>query len=85
MPNPTDCGPAFPTQNEGQIGPSTYHYEGMSLRDYFAGQALAGLCASACDSQSMSRTPAPQTMANRAYAYADAMLAHRTTKEEDHA
>lgn len=34
-----DGGPAFPTENQWQIGPNSYHYEGMSLRDYFAGEA----------------------------------------------
>lgn len=29
-------GPAFPTENERQTGHSTWHYEGMTLRDYFA-------------------------------------------------
>lgn len=37
--------PAFPTDNEQQIGPITYHYSGMSLRAWFAGQAMAGLLA----------------------------------------
>lgn len=33
-------GPAFPTTNEHRSGPSTYHFEGMTLRDYFAAKAL---------------------------------------------
>lgn len=39
----SDGGPAFPftpTDRSGQIGPA---HPGMSLRDWFAGQALAGL------------------------------------------
>ncbi len=32
-------GPAFPTENGQQVGPSSYHFEGMSLRDYFAAHA----------------------------------------------
>lgn len=32
-------GPAFPTDNAHQNGPSTFHYEGMTLRDYFAASA----------------------------------------------
>jgi hypothetical protein len=34
-------GPAFPTDNSAQVGPATWHYEGMTLRDYFAAKALA--------------------------------------------
>lgn len=29
-------GPAFPTDSEHQNGPNSYHFEGMTLRDYFA-------------------------------------------------
>lgn len=37
-----DGGPAFPTEPNTQ--PGFYAHHGMSLRDYFAGQALIGLC-----------------------------------------
>lgn len=33
-------GPAFPTENEHQSGRSTWHHEGMSLRDYFAAKEM---------------------------------------------
>ena len=33
-------GPAFPTENARQTGPSTWHEEGMTLRDYFAAKAM---------------------------------------------
>lgn len=33
-----DGGPAFPTENERQVGHNEWHYQGMTLRDYFAGQ-----------------------------------------------
>lgn len=46
---------------------------GMSLRDYFAGQALAGMCVNWA-SQAAQYRP---TMAKRAYELADAMLAAR--------
>lgn len=36
-------GPAFPTENARQIGNSTWHYEGMTLRDYFAAKAMHAL------------------------------------------
>lgn len=39
MVNKTENPRAFPVANEGFV------QNGMTLRDYFAGQALAGLCA----------------------------------------
>ncbi len=36
-----DGGPAFPTENEHQSGANTYHYSGMTLRDYFIAHAPA--------------------------------------------
>lgn len=47
----------------------------MPLRDYFAGQALAGL-ASQCDNTGMASWLVPDA-AERAYELADAMLAAR--------
>jgi hypothetical protein len=47
---------------------------GMSLRDYFAGQALAGMLAA--DDASYTRA------AELAYGYADAMLAARSARKE---
>jgi phage gp46-like protein len=44
---------------------------GMTLRDYFAGQALAGRLADGTDKMK-------HRVAEDAYAYADAMLAERT-------
>lgn len=46
------------------------------LRDWFAGQALAGLCA-AIDDYSPSRVVDPDGFATDAYAMADAMLKAR--------
>ena len=59
--------PAFPSHPEH--GPSTY---GMSLRDYFAGQALAGYFAAP-------HTPHQSANDCAAYMYAtaDAMIAER--------
>lgn len=50
--------------------------QGMTLRDYFAGQALAGICANTHEN-----SPAGDwaTSAEHAYAAADAMLAARDT------
>ena len=56
-------GPAFPSDRFGELG--------MSLRDYFAGQALAGLLA--CYKTAGSK----QDFAIDAYTQADAMLAAR--------
>jgi hypothetical protein len=53
-----------------------YVSEGMSLRDYFAGQALAGIMAGNYTSNSLKWVP------GEAYALADAMLAARERKED---
>jgi hypothetical protein len=58
---------AFP--HSQPINPYSQH--GMTLRDYFAGQALAGRLADGTDKMKHS-------VAEDAYAYADAMLAERT-------
>lgn len=62
--------PAFPATVNGIVVD-----EGMSLRDYFAGQALAGLLAhhgSTDDNQGLR-----EVVAYDAYSYADAMIEHR--------
>jgi len=62
-------GPAFPTLFiEPKYGSG---YKGMTLRDYFAGQALAGIMAGNYTSNSLEWVP------REAYALADAMLAAR--------
>lgn len=60
-----DGGPAFPSETE------TGYYGGMTLRDWFAGQALAG---------SPIFGDGYESAAKRAYEYADAMLAERERK-----
>ena len=59
---------AFPSNEYGNLG--------MSLRDYFAGQALAGLLA--CPETSGGE----EAFALNAYKYADAMLAERQKELE---
>lgn len=67
-----DGGCAFPSPQCGDWSPEY----GMSLRDWFAGQALAGLCGNGAWSGSF--TPPLQTItAEAAYSLADAMIAAR--------
>ena len=76
-----DCVPAFPTENERQTGYSTYHYEGMSLRDWFAGKGLSGIGEDTMQAiwsiaeKDCRSTPA--LVAQYSYELADAMLKER--------
>ena len=38
--------PAFPTDSAAQVGPQTWHYEGLTKLEYFAGLAMQGELAS---------------------------------------
>lgn len=85
-----DGGPAFPAAREESVFVEELDryinrpVSGMSLRDYFAGQALAGMCA---NSRLVPRQPdgperatgAADIIANTAYIIADALLKARTT------
>ena len=64
-----DGGPAFPT-----VVPENFHaaQDGMSLRDWFAGQALTGICTDLKTNGSFA------AFAREAYALADSMLAERS-------
>jgi hypothetical protein len=68
-----DGGPAFPVTESDRC----YASYGMTLRDWFAGQALAGLIASESMSTEESAHLTAPADARRAYAMADAMLAAR--------
>jgi hypothetical protein len=57
---------------KGPADPEVYGMGGMSLRDWFAGHALAGLMVSSTDKR-------PDAIAWIAYQYANAMLAERAT------
>jgi len=64
-----DGGPAFPLEHDGMRGVSIVRvYDpGMTLRDWFAGQAL----------QIAMQSFGPDAAAEEAYMYADAMIARR--------
>ncbi len=79
-----DGGPAFAfswTEMDGPVGPGpqTAAHPGMSLRDYFAGQALHGLCASMIDQENWEEIDRHK-VAWYAYGFADAMLRERNKK-----
>ena len=65
-------GPAFPSMKQDRVGSISVTevlHEGMTLRDYFAGQALAGLLGEG--------NTTSLKAARWAYEYADAMLKAR--------
>ena len=83
MNNPiNDGGSAFPSeQGETQNNEWNQTYQpGMTLRDYFAGQALAGAIA---NHQYDFGYTDPQEMATCYYEIADAMLAERLKGGEE--
>lgn len=65
-----DGGPAFPTEPRGPVYGDKY--DGMTLRDWFAGQALAGIIA-----HPNLEGWEPAITAKWAYEIADAMLEAR--------
>ncbi len=66
-----DGGPAFPNR--------AYWEKGMTLRDWYAGQALSGFAARTCMSCSDTLECAKEGWF---YAIADAMIAKRNKKQE---
>ena len=74
-----DGGPAFPVPNDVREidGGSGTIQAGMTLRDWFAGQALQSYLAGRnCDLRETNRG----SVAKTCYAYADAMLAARNSQ-----
>ena len=70
-----DGGPAYPVPEENRLSDGSYCNEGMSLRDWFAGQVIASVKAwHPADKQGKSA-------AVIAYEIADAMLAARSGGE----
>ena len=64
------AGPAFPFTERNADGSYYHGHGGMTLRDWFAGQALMGLV----------NQYHPDGAAKLAYEYADAMIAAREVK-----
>jgi hypothetical protein len=74
--------PAFPLRARGDGSIFERSHEGMTLRDWFAGQALAGMMANqAMLNATLRKTQTGESVADwtakGAYAVADAMLAER--------
>jgi len=72
-------GQAFPRQDVSLEGCNHLHQtnvKGMTLRDYFAGQALVGIIGMS-DKLPESPTTATEFMAAGAYMIADAMISER--------
>lgn len=65
--------PAFPVTAGQQV-----YTTGMTLRDWFAGQALAGICGDGIPGSHHN----PVSTARAAYDYADAMLSTRNESEK---
>lgn len=63
--------PAFPTENAHQSGATTFHYEGISIRGYFAAKALAAIPAYGSESVN---TWEAKDFSKFAFNIADAML-----------
>ena len=65
-------GPAFPVFPETGAGHAVAH-QGLSLRDYFAAQVIAGVLAHGIPTDASDR----KFVADHAYLFADAMLEAR--------
>ena len=80
MANKDDGGPAFPQRRIYRCSQGIDHEvseTGLSLRDWFAGQALAGIASMSGDGFGLS----PEDEASWAYQRADAMLRARSNGE----
>ena len=92
----SDGGAAFPVLRTGPkytdrgtpYGEQIYSVGGMTLRDYFAGQALIGIIGKypceICEIKPGGYAPVNVSAAKGAYAYADALLAEREQEGGSH-
>jgi hypothetical protein len=72
-----DGGPAFPREDRVDGAGYVYEFPGMTLRDWFAGQALAGLMAYPHNTDTYEKA------ADKIWTMADAMIAARKgTRDE---
>lgn len=78
----TDGWPAFPTPGfQAKHGYPSPPQPGMSLRDYFAGQAASAYAVQLWESgETENKVWAYEVVAKSAYSLADAMLAERAKK-----
>ena len=75
----SDGGPAFPETGESFGNPKRYkQIPGMSLRDWFAGQALAGRLAGASPGQVLQASD----LVHECYRIADGMTVERTKRSD---
>jgi len=82
-------GPAFPIHGTGMFHEPITNTQGMTLLDWMAGQALAGLYGAANEqSYKLSREGHPslkrEDVAKDCYSMASAMLAEKARREADH-
>jgi hypothetical protein len=82
MKTTNDGGPAFPCESYGHRNgkETTVPAQGMTLRDYFAGQALGGLCVPGLKDGPITDWKFDE-IAPVAWKAADAMLAAREGKQ----
>lgn len=85
MTDTNDGGPAFPMPASEHSQGGHFEQLGMSLRDWFAGQAIPAVirqCASDLSWNNPDKLTPAQYFARTAYEVADAMLAARARKEQ---
>lgn len=73
-------GAAFPLEGATWRTGSRITATGMTLRDYFAGQALTGFYAGYVNNENIQQIP-PERIAEEVYGMADAMIAERNREK----
>lgn len=73
----------YSQQQPGDYVEPMYAQDGMTVREWFAGQALAGLCADGYFSNHEGAAFTPALLAQRCFAAADAMLAESRRKHDE--